>query len=142
MKHINIFFKNSIQIEGTLISIEDNQMIIKSLDKIHTIIVPDIKDNILFYKISSSNEEYNLLADKPNKSIDDLKQIAKFKSDLNHIERSAIREKLLFPSLIKENPNVNYDQQIASITKYPKKEITRTNSGFSSELQRMFSKKY
>lgn len=140
MKHIIVVFKNNIQVEGNLQSLEDNEMVLQSLDGITSIIIPDIKDSILFYKINSSKDEFEDIAKKTNKTQEDLEQLVAIKGNLINIERSTIREKLQAP--IKKDQYVSRNEPFPRSVKYPEKKTTGTNNNFASGLQGLFSKKY
>lgn len=143
MKYVYIVFKNSIQLEGHLVSINNDEMTLLSSDKLNSIVIPSIKDNILFYKINSSKEKYDDIVDIPIKSKEDLEELVKLKGDLNSIERSSLKDKLKSP--IKQVMKDNYVEQYKSIQgtlKHSEEKVAGKNPAFNTGLQSLFSKKY
>ena len=134
---ITVVFKNSIQLEGNLISIsEDGEMVLQSLSGIEETVIPNIRDTVLFYKINSAKEKFEEIAEKPEKSREDLEQIVRARGDLLAIERSTIREKMRAP--IEKREEVN---EIPNITEHTETKTTRKNNSVASGLSRMFSKR-
>lgn len=146
MQHITVFFKNSLQLEGKLISLNDNQMILRSLDEINEIVIPDITDTVLYYKINSSEDRFSELKNKKNRRGDDISELVRLKGELNRIELSSIKEKInspIIPSLVKESkyePQLNTTEQI--INQHSNQKIKRTNRNFAIQMQKLFTKKY
>lgn len=143
MKHITVVFKNAIQIEGHLLSLKDNEMVLQSLDNMSSTIIPDIKENVLFYKVNSSQEVYDEIVNKPNRSEEDLEKIAQAKGNLNAIERASIREKITAPIMpIQKEVYVSRNQPFPRSVQYSEKKTTGSDTPFASGLQRMFAKKH
>lgn len=142
MKHITVVFKNAIQIEGSLLSMSDNEMVLQSLDGISSTIIPDVKENVLFYKVNSSQETYDEIANKADKTQADLEKLVQARGDLNAIERASIREKINSLAVpIKKDQYVSRNQPFPRSVKYPEEKTARTDTKFASGLQGMFAKK-
>ncbi len=152
MKHITVVFKNAIQVEGSLLSLEDNEMVLQSLDGISSTVIPDIRDSILFYKVNSSKETYDEIASKPHKTQSDLEELVRARGDLNSIERSGLHERIMnspiskptiIPPYKKDIPQyVSRNQSFPRPVQYSQKKIARADTLFASGLQNMFAKKH
>lgn len=152
MKHITVVFKNAIQIEGSLLSLDDNEMVLQSLDGVTSTVIPDVRDSILFYKVNSSKETYDEISSKPHKTQSDLEELARARGDLNSIERSGLRERIMNSPISKPIPvplykkdipqYVSRNQPVPRPVQYSEKKIARTDTPFTSGLQSMFPKKH
>lgn len=144
MKHITVVFKNAIQVEGSLMSLEDNEMILQSIDGFSTTVIPDIKESILFYKVNTSKEVFDELAEKPVKTRADLEQLVQARGDLNAIDRASLHDRIMnSPATpIKKDPYVSRNQSIPSPIQHTQKKTPRANTKFASGLQGMFAKKH
>jgi hypothetical protein len=144
VKHITVVFKNAIQVEGSLVSLEDNEMVLQSLDGISSTVIPDIKESILFYKVNSSKEVYEDLAGKTNKTQADLEALVQARGDMNAIDRSSLRERIINSPISnpRKDPYVSRNQSIPSPVQYTEKKVAGANTKFASGLQGMFRKKH
>lgn len=143
MKHVTIVFKNAIQIEGSLLSLENNEMVLQSLDGVSSTVIPDVAESVLFYKVNDSKEVFDVIAETPHKTQDDLARLAKARGDLNTIERNSIREKMqtqLVP--LRKDQYVSRNQSFPSPIQHTEKKAARTDTKFSTGLQSMFDQKH
>lgn len=138
---ITVLFKNGHQIDGNLISIEKNEMRIKSLEGSSITTIPNIAETILFYKTNSAEKKFSELSQKVVRGKEDLYELARLKGDLLDIERATIREKLTPPSAILPKAPINvFHTTQPSTPEHTSKETSRASSSFNSELQGLFSK--
>lgn len=143
MKNAIVVFKNSLQVEGKLISFQDNEIVLESLDSRTRTIIPDVKDTVLFYKINIISEEYEKISEKPVKTVEDLKVLTETKAQLNEMERRSIKDKMHSPTLpVKKDIYAPQHTTIKSPVQYTDSKTTRANTGIASSLQGVFGKKY
>jgi hypothetical protein len=143
MKHITVVFKNAIQVEGSLISLDNNEMVLQSLDGFSSTVIPDIKESVLFYKVNTAQEVFSYLAEKPNKTKEDLEKLVQARGDMNAIERSSLKDKMQLPvTATKKDPYVPLNQSFPRTIEHTQKKTVRADTSFSAGLQGMFSKKH
>lgn len=145
-QQITIVFRNSIQIQGTVISWSETISSIKTLSGI--VVIQKTADDILYYKYSNAKTNFEKLKDKPIKNDDDISALATLKGELNQIEKEELREKLssheIGSSPAKQPGNYygNIIPTFRSSEQHTTKEAPREASPVSSELQNLFSKKH
>jgi hypothetical protein len=140
--HITIVFKNSIKLDGEVIEWNDTNSILKTLEGINTIIVPDHSE-ILFYKFNSAVKDFETIKSIPHKTEKDLMTLAELRKEKMLIDREQIGEKLSSHTL-NSGSAVNYG--IPNITfkspeQHTEQEIPREDNNFTGELSDLFSKK-
>lgn len=142
---IFIYFRNGMQLEGTVVSWSDTKSVLKSLTGASIIVIQKTSEDILFYRVSDAKNEYEKIKEKPYKDQEDIKTIASLKNNLNQIERAEIKEKLNTHSptgAITTNYAFPTNIKVNSTVKHPTEETSRKDTCISSELQGLFSKKH
>lgn len=139
-----VVFRTGIQLEGKVISWSDQKSVLKSQSNSSTIVINKTLDDILFYKISHAQKEYDKLLESPIKQ-DNIKDLAQLKTELNELEKAEIRDRLNTHTIGEIKP-VHYGipsiAQIKSPQQHSGTEVAQQNSGISSELRNLFQKKY
>jgi hypothetical protein len=140
-----ICFKNGLKIDGEVHQWSSKEVILKSLSGSSHIIIPDITQEVLLYKISNTKKDFNAIKDKIDKTPEDIVALADLKKELIELEQEEVRAKLSEHSITETKP-INYGlpniSQIKIAPERAREETPRKNINFSTELQNMFSKKY
>jgi hypothetical protein len=94
--NITAFFRNGVQVSGTVISWSDGKSAIKSLTGNKITVIQKTLEDVLFFSFSESNikEEYEEVVEKPIKTNTDIQTLAELKAELNSLELEEISEKL------------------------------------------------
>ena len=140
--HITIVFKNSIKLDGEVVEWNDTNSILKTLEGINTIIIPDHSE-ILFYKFNSAAKDFEIVKSIPHKTEKDLMTLAELKKEKILIEQEQIRERMSSHE-IKEVKEINYGLPNFTIKRpkqHTEQEIPREDNNFTGELSDLFSKK-
>lgn len=140
-----ICFKNGLKIDGEVHHWSSKEVILKSPSGSSHIIIPDITQDVLLYKISGAKKDFNIIKDKIDKTPEDIAALADLKKELIELEQEEIRAKLNEHSITETKP-INYGlpniSQIKIAPERAREKTTRKNTNFGAELQSMFSKKH
>jgi hypothetical protein len=142
-QQITIYFRTGVRIDGEVVSWTNKQYTLQTANGTATIVIPNGKQDILFYKISTTKTVFEKLKNKPQKTKNDIKTLAQLKNEMNVVERESISDRLISnePNSIK----VPYDTNSTTIPSSfyrSRKETNGTDPKFGSELQDLFGKKY
>jgi hypothetical protein len=139
--HITLVFKNGIKLDGEVIEWSDTNSVLKTLEGINTIVVPDHSE-ILFYKFNSAVKDFEAIKSIPHKTEKDLMTLAELKKEKILIEQEQLREQLSSHE-IKEVKATDYGYpfKIEKPKQHTGQEIPREDNGFIDGLSDLFQKK-
>lgn len=142
-QQITIYFRTGVRVDGEVVLWTNKQYTLQTAGGTATIVIPNGKQDILFYKISNTKQAFEKLKQKPQKTKNDIQTLAELKSEMNNIEREEISAKLKSHEI--SNSQVNYgipNIKVISPINSSRKEIAGTNTNFGTGLQDLFGKKY
>lgn len=142
-EQITIYFRNGARVDGEVVSWTNKQYTLQTAGGTATIVIPNGKQDILFYKISTTKSVFETLKNKPNKNQNDIKTLAELKNEMNNVEREQLTEQLCSREPIKVKDNYG----LPDFTKHSpinrsREKVAGSSSNFGAELQDLFGQKH